>query len=314
MNKIKYYLCIMIGVMLALSACIKENMDDCHLGTRIIFSYDEADMGATPKDELDLENAILYVFDSSNRFVNSYKIENPQLDEFYDNLISLIPGDYSFVVWFNPVAPYAITPPNPVRGQTLKSDAHFLLQIPSTSGKIINQPATHFPFVLYGQKEETIQDNEENVVMIPVYENTNRINITLRGLHRTADTYRFSITDDNGIYTFDNEFAPCDPFSYVTHAQYPSMEETLSASLTVLQLADNRSPVLSIDNTNTGENIFPGMIGINNNLIEIIRSFYQGDFRKKHLYDIDIEFKEEGLEVWINGWELVPFNGELSPW
>ena len=317
MNKMKHYLCILIGGALAFSACIKENMGACPpdtpgdpepLETRILFSYDET--GVTPVKELGLENAMLYVFDSNNRLVGFREIDNPRLDSVYNNLISLNPGNYSFVVWMNPLSdPYAITPSE--IGSTLKSDGRFSLKIPADT--LIDSPA--LPLSMYGQKEEILQAggnqaDGSNEVVIPVYQNTNRINISLSGLQATSNRIRFAITDNNGMYTFDNDFDPsCRFFSYIADATYSSTDH-LNVSLTVLQLAGNHpTPVLSIKNLTTGNNIW------SYNLIEILNTLYPGnDFKKKHVYDIDIEFKEVNMEVWINGWEIISSNNELTPW
>jgi hypothetical protein len=70
---------------------------------------------------------------------------------------------------------------------------------------------------------------------------------------------------------------------------------------------------LDIENRNNGEKEFPWPDTGTNNLIEIIRALYPGnDFNKRHVYDINIEFK--GGEIWINGWRLVDLFEELTPW
>ena len=313
MNKMKHYFCITVGLALSLSACIKEDISECLNEIRVIFSYDEAGViGTFPANEL--HSAILYVFDLDNRLVDFCEINNPQLNVVQDVRFKLDPGQYSFVVWFNPRPPYAVFPStgNLFVGTTLKSEGQFSLTIPSIREIA---PETTLPPLLYGQKDETIIDADENRVVIPVIENTNRININVKGLPATTDTYRFAIRDNNGAYTFDNDFMEGFPaFAYIANTTY-SPTGTLSASLTVLKLAESRSPELTLVNWDTDEELFPGSPNVTNNLVEIIRAVYPGnDFSKRHVYDIDIEFREGGMEVWINVWEPGSSNVILTPW
>jgi len=313
----KHYIYILVGLALSLSACIYDNLDDCppvdeSIITQIKFLYDEAkEMETIPANEL--HTAMLYVFDLDNRLVAFSEIKNPRLNDMvYDDLFVLKPEKYLFVVWFNPQPPYFITPTveNLIKGTTLKNDGLFSLTIPPN--RLVSSGIT-LPRSLYGREEKTIVNSANNLVEIPVYQNTNRINISVKGLLPTNHTYRFAITDNNGVYTFDNDLAVCPPFSYTSDTHYT--EEKLSTSLTVLRLVENRptEPVLTIEDLSTGEFLFPGSINVTNNLIEIIRTIYPGnDFSKRHVYDIDIEFR--GAEIWINGWKLVSADVELTPW
>ena len=308
----KHYLCIVVGFAISLSACIQEDVSECLNEIRVLFSYDEAGVIGTFQAN-ELHSAILYVFDPDNRLVDFCEINNPQLNVFRDVGFSLDPGPYSFVVWINPRPPYVISPStgNLFLGTTLKSDGIFSLTLP-LSREVT--PEIIFPPLLYGQKEETILDADENLVVIPVVENNNQIHISVKGLPPTTDTYRFAISDNNGAYTFDNNFIDAFPdFTYIVDTSYSA--GALSASLTVLQLAENRSPVLTIVDRDTGEELFPGSPNVTNNLVEIIRAVYPGnDFSKRHVYAIDIEFREGGMEVWINGWEAGSSNVILTPW
>ena len=308
MNKMKYCLWAMIGLVLSLSACIQEDMSQCGSEVQICFSYND-DVGSRSIDSGELKKAMLYAFDSDNQLTYVQEILDPELDVFYT--IILDPDTYSFVVWFNPVAPYAITPME--IGTTLKSEGQLSLEIPST--RRVQGSAVEFLPLLYGQKEEAIQKNEDNVVTIPVSENTNRINITVRGLIPTTHTYHVSIEDANGVYTFDNDFDDsCPTFSYVAETQYATDSDILKASLTVLRLAEDRpTPTLTIQDMDTGEILYPFCDETPDNLIELLQKLYpHNDFSKNHLYNIDIKFDETA--VWINDWQVVSPDIILTPW
>ncbi|MDR0541198.1 MAG: FimB/Mfa2 family fimbrial subunit [Dysgonamonadaceae bacterium] len=301
----KYYLLITIGLTLALSSCIKENWEQCPgygkaQSLRIVFSHEDGTAAIPPNE---LQNAILYVFDADNLLVDFREINNPKLNEAYEPDFTLAPGNYSFVVWFNPLSPYAVVPTTAHLsiGVTQKSEGKFQLQLPAN--RIVQEPATVLPLALYGRQQQVIAETGETTVIIPVIQQTNRIHITVNGLTPNAHTYRFAITDDNGIYTFDNAFAPCATFSYIAETQYSGTQ--LSASLTVLRLSESHpTPVLTIMDADTQEMLFPHAGNIPNNLIELLKTIDpDNDFDQRHEYTIDIVFS--GNDVWINGWKVV---------
>jgi hypothetical protein len=192
-------------------------------------------------------------------------------------------------VWINAQYPFSVTP---AASGLLKNQGELaLLQ------KYRDVPPNSFPPLLYGQVEETIVGGEDNQVVIRVLQNTNRININVNGLTPTSDSYLFAIKDNNGAYDFENNFADHPDFIYSAESRYTSAGQ-LSASLSVLKLAENRSPMLYIRrNSSPPDMIFPEY-----NLIEIIRELYPGnDFSKGKTYDINIEFR--GMDIIIIDWE-----------
>ncbi|GHT88629.1 hypothetical protein FACS189474_4200 [Bacteroidia bacterium] len=305
MNRIESFICMIVCVVFSLSSCIKEDLENCPPETqplRLVFAYEEAETHAIHPDEL--QQATLFVFDENDHFVSSWSLDKPVLNTRYEPDLKLLPGNYSFVVWFNLLAPYAVTP-SPgelLTGRTVRSQGKFQLEVPGT--RIINEQETSLPLLLYGNKADLVKENAENIITIPVVQNTNRINITVNGLAPTDHTYRFEITDDNGNYTFDNDIAPCDPFSYVSDTRYSPASSQLNTSLTVLKLAENRNPVLKIQDQTT--------VLLNADLVRLIQLIYpKNDFNKKHVYDIDILYI--GTDVSVNGWKLNLSDDELFP-
>jgi hypothetical protein len=314
MNRIESFICLIVCIVFSFSSCIKEDLENCPPETqplRLVFSYEEAEAQAIRPDEL--QQATLFVFDGNDNFVTSWSLDSPVLNTSYEPDLKLLPGNYSFVVWFNLLSPYAVipSPGDMPAGKTVKSQGKFQLEIPGT--RVVNELETSLPLSLYGNKIESVKENAENIITIPVIQNTNRINITVNGLAPTDHTYRFEITDDNGNYTFDNDFAPCDPFSYISNTRYAPASSELAASLTVLKLAENRPhPVLKIQDQTTGEVLFPNREGVDTNLIRLLQLIYpENDFNKTHTYNIDILFI--GTDIVVNGWKLNQSDNELTP-
>ena len=299
-------------MLLSLSSCIKEDISSCPpdpQGFQVLFSYlDEG--GNDPVHPDELQKASLFVFNEREQCVAFWELNQPQLNTLYRPDIKLMPGNYYFVVWFNLLSPYIIPSIQElIAGKTVRSNEKLFLEIPEN--RIVNEQEIHLPLSLYGDRDEGIRGTESTVT-IPVSQNTNKINISVNGLSPDAHTYRFTIEDDNGIYTFNNLFASCQLFSYVKDATYSSNQ--LQASLTVLRLAADRpNPVLKIEDVTTGEILFPNQEGITNNLIQLIQLIYpDNDFNKRHVYTLDIMFV--GSDIWINGWNLIPSdNNELTP-
>jgi hypothetical protein len=306
--KLKYYFCLAV-ILLPVSSCIQTELSETCLpetGLRILFSYDRTEE-MDVEDQAGLKNAVIFVYDQSGRFIAYREINDPRFNETYQVDMELKAGTYRFVAWFNSCSPYVF---NPVLDDLVAGQAgnkqQFLLQIPDNG--IIDENETVLPLMLYGNKE-AIVNGTGNPVTIPVTRNTNTVNISVEGLLPDDHDYRFGITDDNGIYTFDNDLSLCTRFSYIKDAKYES--GALGSSLTVLKLSGNRPGAsLKILDATTREVLFPNAKGITTNLVRLLELVYPGnDFSKKHNYNLDILFS--GTDVRINGWRLVPSDNEL---
>jgi hypothetical protein len=317
----KYYICTAICLLFSLSSCIKDDLTNCppvEQSLQVIFSCEE-------ETELDLQSqtlqkANLFVFDKNDKFVTAWLLdeehqERPALNKVYVPDFKLLPDEYHFIVWFGLIAPYSITPTmnNFFRGTTRMNQAEFHLEIPEN--RSVDVP---LPLLLYGHKEGIIKTKNENTIVIPVAQNTNTINITVTGLPQTDDEYLFRITDTNGKYTFYNEFAGCEEFSYVDVEKISTETNMLTSSLTVLKLDKDRRPLLTIQNQSTGEQIFPvnnDNEGSNDLIGMILREYPNTDFKKTHVYDIKISIDDTNITVTVNidGWIENSSDDEIVP-
>lgn len=308
-----YYSCMALCILLSLSSCIQGEISGIcppeGNTLQVLFTHDgteEMDAGNLAA----LSKAVLFVYDEHGRFITYREIGTPRLDETYQTGLALDAGMYRFIVWFNPDNPYAFSPVlNALASGHAKDSQQFLLQVPGD--RIINENETTLPLLLYGNKEAVISNETGNLVVIPVTRNTNTVNISVAGLLPDDHAYRFEITDDNGIYTFDNEFYPCASFKYIKNVRYES--GILGSSLTVLKLSGSRPGVsLKILDATTGKVLFPNATGITASLVRLLELVYPGNnFDKRHNYNIDILFV--GTDILVNGWKLVPSDNVLIP-
>lgn len=318
---LQFVICPIVCLLLGLPSCIKDDLTNCppvEQSLQVIFSCEDA---AVPESQPELQNATLFVFDKNDVFVTSWRLdashpERPSLNKMYVPDFKLLPGEYHFVVWFDLLPPYSITPAVSgfLRGTTRIDQAAFQLEIPGN--RTIETP---LPRLLYGYKSGEIKTRSENILAIPVTQQTNTVNIVVTGLPPTTDEYLFRITDTNGNYTFLNAFADCEAFSYTDVNRISTASQTLTGSLTVLKLAENRpTPLLVIQNQTTGKQVFPRDNGADEqgNLIEIIRREHPGnDFDRTHTYTIHIDIDDTNVtvNVSVGGWNEKPSDNELSP-
>jgi hypothetical protein len=283
----------------------------------VIFSYED-ETGLSLMRLETLQKATLFIFDGSDNYVDSWTVdqERPELNKLYEpEDIKLYPGEYHFVVWFDLISPYSLfsTVDVSFSNKTRKDHAAVHLEIPDT--RTIDTP---LPLLLYGHKEEAIKAEGDNIIVIPLVQNTNTINIMVSGLPRTDDEYLFSIEDTNGNYNFYDEFAFCEPFSYINVENFSAESDTLKGSLTVLKLNKDRHPVLTIQNQSTREQIFPregDEVGVNDLIALILREYPNNDFDKVHIYNIRISIDETNVTVTVDvdGWTEKPSDNEIVP-
>ncbi len=302
---------LILGLLSAVS-CIKEDTSNCPRNRyRLQFRFSCEDTRIVQNGELRV--ADVYVFDRNSRFVAVQQIVDPVVGKTYTADFSLAAGDYSFAVWVNKTGPYSTIPDSGDFGMVslAKRDAEICLDVPED-----RYIRSIIPELLYGSLDfETDPDQGEQLFTIPLEENTNIINLTVRGLAKTTHEYNYSITDDNGNYYFDNTFAPCGEFRYATTTRFGDSDE-LTSSLTVLRLAADRHPELTFSDSTTGKMIYPRGPGQTGDLISMILAAYADgpriDFDKTHVYDIVISFDAHmAVSVSINGWELTPDEQEL---
>ncbi|MDR2627144.1 MAG: FimB/Mfa2 family fimbrial subunit [Dysgonamonadaceae bacterium] len=294
-------------ILLSFSACLYEAL--CPVDSyspRFIFTYTEdgsdGDGGAAAADPL--QKAAIYVFDTNNRYVTFWSLDNPQLNYEYSVPTRLLPGAYHFIAWISQDPPYWITLAPDIQCGC-KNGMDLRLRIPSD--RIIEEALPPLFYGVSGRIE--IRGASEQVIPIPLTRNTNTIILTVTGLERTNDAYVFDIKDNNGNYDFDNDFLPCEDFHYRRMASFPSHSSSaLTTSIITLKLAESRNPLLTFSNHTSGTVLFPAHEGQVNSLTKLILLAYEGKsfaFEHKHTFRITINFAVDlTASISVDGWNI----------
>lgn len=317
-----FYVCLSAYMLLSLSSCIRDGLEECPVvnqSVSVSFTYGKDTHYHNPLDMDEIKKAILYIYDEKDDYITEWSLDYPVLNKEYDTGLTLNPGLYNLVVWFNPDTPYQVIPvtdPPQQTGKTCRSESQLMLIVPD-DGCINNV----LPPLLHGSVcDAEINEASVNRFTIPMTLNNNIINLTVNGLPVNDHTYGFTISDNNGHYTFDNDFVHCDNFDYVATMKFPALTKavtnsTLNTSLTVLKLAAGRNVLITLQNQTTGQQLYPVNDGQTANLIDLIlKADPNNDFELTNVYDITLDFNADlTVTITINGWRIKESDNEIYP-
>ena len=299
---------------------IEEDMSDCPEEIHVYFDVEPYNIfGDMDTDELDRMS--LFVFDDKGVYLREY-VDN-DIDAFNENYYidcsNLLPGNYSFIAWGGKHEDYEIKivqkqlqkldeeeeeeddeeedeeePIIFIKGKTTFDEA--LLMLNHTEG-IVSMPVPH---IFHSYMSIKIDRSKIQRIDMPLMQLSNTINILLKGLQSNAsDVHTVNITDNNNVYHFDGDFAnePDDDDTFKYTQTFEITSEGYGASLTVMRLAEERTPKLQISNQSANI-LFPSnALSIPDNLVDMINLRYPQseypdfDFDKKNRYDIVITFE-----------------------
>lgn len=312
------YPAVLLAVLLLCAAsCIREDWGICtrEASRSVVLSFEpgDGDLWNAGTYSGAADQATLYVYDLDGRFLAMQTWHNLQFGREYPLGVDLPDGTYNFVVWVNHEHPCFEIPAffNYPEVKPGKAESELLLQIPPHG--IVNYA---LPQLLHGKLDyETVTGN--HTLVVPLTQMTNAVVLSVEGLERTRDDYTFTIADDNGAYDFDGRFAPSSAFRYTADASFNSGLLSLCATITVMKLAADRNPVITLDNRTSGQTIYPSYAGQEASLVRLIQKAYGGagfDFDRRHVFYIVISFDAQmTATVTVDGWKVVESNDELFP-
>lgn len=279
-----------------LTCCIKEDLSDCPTGLKVYFTYEPATYARRGINESEVEKIDLFVFDSGGILRGVYTDEHPTLSpDYFMGITSLPSGDYTFIAWCGVPTYYKFGPHEMVPGQTRLTDALLYLDY---ENEVLNgvQPIFHAHLPGY------VSHEREQSFFLPLVQAYNTVNLSTEGLPQNDDTYRMRIYDNNGTYNFDYTFADCGDLIYTASCD-KDVSGQLSATLNILKLASERSPILEITNVTQGTTLYRV------DLVSLINEISTADYDTIHVYDIHLKFGLD-ISVSINGWWVVK-DGEI---
>jgi hypothetical protein len=261
-----------------------------------------------------VRKACLYIFDKKDhRFVASWVFEDFKFNKPTPVGVALPPGNYEFAVWFYKEKSF-VTVPSLSGFQTdkpVKKDTRLELDL-----SCYREDDFSAPWLFFGQVADAeIKPVGDNTFVVPVILNTHIIRLTAKGLSKSADTYRFIVTDDNGAYDFDNAFAPFRKFDYRGTTTFLPTSADLHAALNVLRLDAGRRPLISLLNLTSGEILYPSAPEHSNNLVDLILAKYSGiDFDRHYVFDIILYFEAgRTVSVEVSVWGRSEDDYEIYP-
>ena len=297
MNQLKYHIGIFVSVLLLLSSCIKEDLSNCPDGPtmQIMFTYDGTRLDLRGADAGKVKDVSIYVFDANNAFLSchTFNVQSSILD---DRFYITLPANktYSFVAWTNLNSPFYHTTPDPATPGWQRSEARLICT---------TEPIDDLALLFFGEKPNvTVLEVDNDIVYIPLVENTHEVHLTVNGLDALGPI-TVEVKDDNGAYYFDNEFAPSDSVTYKATGDIDN-NMTLEAIITVLDLDNDRSPLLTVKDKDG--NPIPGLEDID--FIDLIKNEVPGyDFSAEREHHIIISLDADmTLTVTIEDWNVVP--------
>lgn len=307
------------------ASCMHDSLADCPPATsatiptlKISLELDASDLGAAAS--ADLKSAVVYIFDeTTGALVSTLDLNAPKTGNTYDTNLTLDAGPYRIVTWFNPEAPFALTPPS---ATTAFAQARMAYTLPA-DGKVTSD----VPWMLYGTASgitPAMLKANNGVIPLKIYDNNYVIDLSVKGLVPNGNTYRFTLVDDNHTYDYDNNIVTTGvPITYERTSTFPATRADVSIlnfSIRTLRLMDNRNVQMTLVNDTTGEQFYPSN-GQTPNLIQLIKQTIPNpDFDKVHTYQIDLDYTGRNAAnessflptVTINGWVLKRENQEIT--
>lgn len=309
LNTVQLYLLGILFVF-SLDSCINDDLSGCMTEKRVYFDYPETytQSGINPNDITRMD---LFIFDQDGTFLTEVTDESPQMGpDYYMTVSNLKQGFYKFIAWGNLKDQYSVFPATPIKGEMSVDDLEVHLN--KIKDGLVTETLQPLFFATHKNEnmlEVTSMGRQD--FHLGMVQNTYKINVEISGIDALAleeNNFRVTISDNNGKYKFDNDFASCEKFNYTQPChRKDELTNDIVTSLTVMRLAEGREPVIQIINENTDQ------VLTTDNLVELIltASEAQGvkvDFSRQFEFNIRYELDwttPMQYIIYINDWKIV---------
>jgi hypothetical protein len=322
LQKIFHFFTIALLLAFVFQSCIKDDLSGCTKEKQVYFSYRAASYASESDDVVkvgidptDVERMDLYIFDENGLFVKKVTDESPAMGlNYYMTVPDLKSGKYKFVAWGNLEDRYTILPEKLIPGKT--SIEELLVYLNGIIDQTVDEssaPLSPLFYATHKEKELEVNAMTDQNFQLDMVQDTYTINVSIIGLdEETLNTndFELEIYDNNDKYKFDNDFVQSDFFTYSSPCT--QVNDTLSSSLAVMRLTDNRKPILRVVNTQTEESL------VETDLVKLLLTpndtrakidfSYQYEFNIKYVLDAAFAI----VAIKINGWTWVPEESELE--
>jgi hypothetical protein len=289
----------LLSVCLSFQGCIEDDLSVC--GANLRFAYTQ-NVEGVDKFDASIKQVNLFVFDSSDRFIGEYKVEN------VNNIdLNLMPGTYSLIAWGNLDEDYSLTPM--VVGETTLNEA--VLSLIRANDTISVSPTDLY----YGgmvNVDILPKTQRDQSLTIDMMKNTKTFTVTSIGLpidtRSSEDEFVCQIISTNGDYNFrDNSIAGDDRLHYMQDSEITEDALLRSRFVTLRELEDKSTDsrlvvthweaelnsTREVYNESLVDLILPAVIANNRNL-NVVDTF-----------NIQLDFTGGRIAVTVNGWTSI---------
>lgn len=300
---------IFIAFLLLLQSCIRDDQSTCNSELLLRFRYTLNDQYANLFDS-EINRITVYLFDSNNKYVDSFSEAGDRLTNDYVMHIPLVRGKYNVVVYGGDLTTYSVGElNNNTLNQTLRKGVtdinDFRIELQNVTGEDGYLYTTGIPDDLYvGLTTNAIASAEnKKITDVELIKNTKKIKVTIMGSDAFDAPLDIYITALNGRYNFDNSI----DINHGTFKYLPintrSQSSYMGSDLRIMRLVLGHSPMLVIKNSVTQDVLY------NEHMIDQIlatnKYVSQEDLDREDEFLFEISIVNDVIVfVSINGWRI----------
>lgn len=323
----------LVAVALGMGACdpILDNEDgDCTVRHHVTFKYDYNMLGVDAF-HTQVECVNLYAFDADSTLAYTVPCTRDELATMGGRMeVPFDPRNYHLVAWCHRTGCTTTQLPSLACGTSHLKELTCRIGGRTQASDGCTEVSEIGP-IFHGMRERDPQaqplnpeDELNPTYQIPLMKNTNTLRIVLQNLSDaplSANDFRFTIEEDNGLMHFDNTLLPDEQLTYVPFhtsdgkVDYEKGTRT-STSATILNMAvaefsigrlmADRRPLLTVSNRTTGHTVLSIPL---TDYLKIARSQYLSDMSDQEYFDREdaysITFFLNDDQTWMNAAILV---------
>ena len=323
--------------MLATSSCddglrIFDGQGDC--GVYISFKYDYNIKFANAFAN-EVNSIALYVFDEEGVLVeHTTTMDKEALSkDKFEIALQLAPGKYNLLAWGGLMNEESFDLLTDVRvGETRLEEVQVKMHRQHNDNGEAMVSEDLLPLYHGSMAIEVSDEDGTYRHTMSLKKNTNAVRILLHemsGQEMDADQYIFEIKDNNGLYAWDNSLLADEDITYsawyqqtgsadVDESRTVTAVSVALAELTVGRMRADKSPILHIRNSQTGEEVVRIPLA---DYALLVKGYYREHMGDQEYLDRQDEyvltfFLDEGVwldtYILINSWRVVLNNTELN--
>lgn len=277
-----------ILLLVTVTGCIKENLDDCE--TTLYFNY----LGDGTQDIFlqKIEKVDMYIYNENNVCIQKTVLNKSELRRQQGTTLNLPSGQYHVVCWGNSLDDTKINDGASLKNSIVAAPHYFTKELISTNDSLY-----------FGEKEIAIINEGYKVDTVPFNSAHIKMHIELEGLDASdmrAEALPVSIEMGNLSSTVDfTKTFSNERVTYYPTVRFDSGTQKFGAKFNVLRFNNENEVYLQLRNTQTGEGLY---------------TLQLKDFMKDNDITVDgINEAAIGIRIYFNGTAVTvkPWNEEV---